>query len=296
MDTIWLELGPFLFRVELPQSKFIAFFHDAFPTVTPRPPATPPSAEFSWRLGVEIRAERAAVAESVPLVERLSTASFPLEPRHALAGEIAPDRQEARLVATWPEEVLASPTSLKAVWHTRFLLRDILSIAAPLAGGLVFHASAYHHPTRGGILTPAKSGTGKSTLARFAAEKGWRLFGDEAVLAAPRGHDGPFLLHPLPFFADAKLEAHRGPTPVPLAAVCFPRQSTEENRLEPLADPGEIIPELLGLAIVQQPADVVNRAAMRAAERLFEQAPCYRLHFRNQPGCLDVFESLPNPT
>ena len=88
----------------------------------------------------------------------------------------------------------------ETLWAFESLMRVLWSIYLPRAGGVLMHACGLQ--TSGcGILAPAGSGVGKTTLARKA---GADAMGDE-ILAIHRGSDRGWRLSATPFFGEASV-------------------------------------------------------------------------------------------
>jgi len=120
--------------------------------------------------------------------------------------------------------------ALKESWLPYVLCPVYLRVME--AGGVVLHAAAGERDGDA-FLLPGKSGTGKSTCCR-RIKPPWRTLCDDLTLAIP-GHDGGFIVHPLPTWSailwegeTATWTVERG---VPLRAVFFPEHGTEDEAL-----------------------------------------------------------------
>ncbi len=123
--------------------------------------------------------------------------------------------------------------------------RSVLPMALQALGRQVLHASAVLGP-RGVVALCAVSETGKSTLAHGLAERGHRLWADDAVAFLPAGDEIQAL--PLPFALRLRPDSasHFGvsngrreiqtPEAAPLDTVCVLEPSREEHLqvVEPL--------------------------------------------------------------
>lgn len=151
------------------------------------------------------------------------------------------------------EEVTAflqPSTQLEAVWDTYY--RSVLPIALQVLGREALHASAIQ-TSRGAVAFCAISETGKSTIAYGLSQRGYSLWGDDAVVF--EHSESGILTTPLPFAVRLRLASaqyfhnfqgsSRGlighhlviPTnfePIRLAAVCILERSLVTECLEPV--------------------------------------------------------------
>ncbi len=148
-----------------------------------------------------------------------------------------------------------------------------LAVAAHLLqeGGLLLHAGAVALEGAG-LVFPAASGTGKSTLVRELLLAGFEPLGDDmaAVRPGPQG----WTVEPLPFTGENDLRGRPGPRPLravhPLAQGSGPRL----EGLSGAAAAAAVAHQVLGLALFPGLAE----PALATTARLAAEVPVERLH------------------
>lgn len=196
------------------------------------------------------------------------------------AGECGRDEVE---VQRWP---------IDASLRDEFLFGPVLLSALAARGIFALHASAFRlgadaeAPT---LAVIAPSGTGKSTLARAACERGWERLSDDLLPTRIEDEAGPMLL---PHFPQLKLSAgqqypRQRPARVPLAALLVLERS-DTTAIAPLP-PKDVMQTVLSSTISSRlfPPAVLHRhwrfASAMAAAVAAGRLRALRLRVRDEP-------------
>ncbi len=167
----------------------------------------------------------------------------------------------------------------------RKLLRISLSLALPLAGGVLLHASAVLTP-HGVIAFLGPSGAGKTTLAVELRGPAATFSVDQT--AAVAGPDGQWKVYPTPMSDLEGLVESRAACP--LAALVFPVQA-ERNAIEPL-DHSRCLSELLKNTIVVARSPDHDRCLLDRGIALATSVPAGRMLFRREEGFWPLLEDF----
>jgi hypothetical protein len=189
--------------------------------------------------------------------------------------------------------------------------RTVLPMAVQLAGHEVLHASGVRAEA-GVVAFCAVSTTGKSTIAARLGDRGYRIWGDDAVAFDAKGGSVtaiplPFRLSPraasgldsTPLTADTPSPAALEPGPVPLAAVCVLERAPLADSTAPVSvlplSPPAAFPAVLTHAYCYSLEDAEhNRRMVDHYLELSARVPVFSVRFRagleNLPAVVDEVE------
>lgn len=152
------------------------------------------------------------------------------------------------------------------------ILSRYLLHAIPKHKGIFFHCAGVHIAGQT-LLFLAPSGTGKTTLARLAYEKGFHVLSDETVFVS--WDTAEFVAHTTPL---GRLSS--GPLSGPIDGVFFPHQG-KTFEAQPLSAPRAVIAawndsyyRMKGTSNADERRYIVNRWF-----DLFSSVPCYEMQF-----------------
>lgn len=170
-------------------------------------------------------------------------------------------------------------------WSPMHLFNPILEVCllSLLArqGGLLLHASGLVHHDAGLVFTGA-SGTGKSTLAGWFAERGALVLSDERMIL--RQHNASVRMYGTPWIGSGAFAANAS---APLSRLCCIRHGEGQHRFESLP-PSRIVSFLLQQTFLPSWDRPAMDATLDSLIWLTQQIPCTGLAFLKDPNIVDA--------
>lgn len=170
-------------------------------------------------------------------------------------------------------------------WSPMLLFNPILEVCIltilAREGGFLLHASGLAYQDRGFVFTGA-SGTGKSTLAGWFAEKGAQVLSDERMIL--RRNHSPVRMFGTPWIGSGAFASNAS---APLSRLFCIRHGQDEHRFESLP-----ASRIVSLLLQQTFLPYWDRAAMDATVdslvSLTQQVPCISLACLKNPDVVDA--------
>ncbi len=222
-----------------------------------------------WRVHVEANRDLSAAPGSLYGVGPICSGGECRLEAQGFVGRVSTARREASLIVHGG----ASPQDVG------YFLHMVMALQAFAGGCILFHAAGIEWPGASGIAFFGRSGSGKSTVASFAAAAGALVLHDDLVFLCPEA--GVWRLWGGPFS-----EWDSPASGIPLAAIFLLVQDS--------VDVVESIPRALALGelianspVVSTDAELLPMLMDRWLE-VMKTVPCNALHFRLSNGFVDV--------
>jgi hypothetical protein len=149
--------------------------------------------------------------------------------------------------------------------------------------GLLVHAAGVRAGDQGLVLA-GRSGVGKTTIMSLLGHSYLGLSDDRVMV---RSVDSTILAYGTPWAGEGRVAAA---TAVPLRAIAFLHQA-RQMRVVPLA-PADAVRQLLPAASILWYDRERMAEALGFIDHLLNRIPAYELHFRPEPGVIDLVSEL----
>lgn len=214
-----------------------------------------------------------ASPEALPIFLRAAgDINIPCVPRPAGAPDFSYNWNESSLL--W-EGAAAHFVGVRHEYDMDSLIRILLSVLLVPRHGFLLHAATVLRDDRAYVFT-GHSGAGKSTVASMSPAGS--VLTDEISLL--RAVEGRWHAHGTPFWGEFRAKGANVHAPIKGVFVLVQAQEDRAERIPARDAIRAILPNVL---FFSRDPDTTG-GLLRLLAELLQQAPCYRLFFRKQPG------------
>ena len=227
------------------------------------------SAAAPWRVHVEANRDLSAAPGALYGVGPTCSGGECRLEAQGFVGRVSTAWREASLI-------VHGEASLQDVGY---FLRVVMALQAFAGGCILFHSAGIEWPGASGLAFFGRSGSGKSTVASFAAAAGARVLHDDLVFLCPDAGGWRMWGSPLG-------EWHPLASGTLLAAIFLLVQDSADavENIEPAPALGELV---ANSPVVSADAELLPMLMDRWLE-VMEAVPCRALHFRLSNSFIDV--------